>query len=197
MQDATRTRGDALLKSLPTSDTSLLRSTVNIHACIHITSLQSTSLFARRPRRTRAITTYMATAAFPILFIGHRHRRTAMATAATIEAKTRETLVTKLESLVHRARGVVSRHPVAAGAAVVTVGAVGTYLLWPAVAPTVATMKARVVGVISRAAFLAKKLYFKLLNRQHSAVAAAAEMATATKAETRDLCCFWTCSCVQ
>ncbi|RCV13899.1 hypothetical protein SETIT_2G383400v2 [Setaria italica] len=96
-----------------------------------------------------------------------------MATAEAVVGN-HESLGAKLDRLKEHAKDVASRHPVAGAAAVIAVGAVGAYLLWPVAAPAVAMMKAPGAGgaLISRATFLAKKkLYFKLL---HSAGAAAA-----------------------
>ncbi|KAF8679349.1 hypothetical protein HU200_046133 [Digitaria exilis] len=97
-----------------------------------------------------------------------------MATAT--KAETREPLASKLGTFLEGARGMASRHPVAAGAAAVAVGAVGAYLLWPVASPAVVMMKAPGAGgvLISRAAFLAKKkLCFELLHSTAAAAAAA------------------------
>ncbi|OEL25268.1 hypothetical protein BAE44_0013713 [Dichanthelium oligosanthes] len=98
-------------------------------------------------------------------------------TAAEAATATREPLGSKLGRLKEQAKGVASRYPVAGAAAVLAVGAVGAYFLWPVAAPAVAMMKAPGAGgvLVSRAAFLAnKKLYFKLLHTAGAAAAVAA-----------------------
>jgi hypothetical protein len=92
---------------------------------------------------------------------------------ATTEIDAREeTLEAKLDRLKEQAKDFASKHPVAAAAAVVAVGAVAAYFLWPSSEPSssaVGTMKAPGSGGrrVSRAAFEDKKQhYFKVLRRE-------------------------------